>query len=85
MGLGICTIVSDIEPLAELPLGACIKIAPDSYQAPTLAAVLKTLAAQPDFRHLISANGQRVIDASYRLDQIARDTVAFARRVIKAR
>ena len=85
MGLGICTIVSDIEPLAELPLGACIKIAPDSYQAPTLAALLKTLAAQPDFRQLINTNGQHVIDASYRLDQISRETVEFVRRVAKAR
>jgi len=83
MGLGICTIVSDIEPLAELPVGACIKIAPDSYQAPTLAALLKSLTTQPDLRQLISANGQHVIDAGYQLDQVARDTVEFARRVTK--
>jgi len=85
MGLGICTIVSDIEPLAELPLGACIKIAPDSYQTPTLAALLKTLAAQPDFRQLISTNGQQIISASYQLDQIAQGTVDFARRIGKSR
>ncbi|MFN8596715.1 MAG: glycosyltransferase [Anaerolineae bacterium] len=85
MGLGICTIVSDIEPLAELPLGACIKIAPDSYQAPTLAALLKTLAAQPELRRLISANGQQVIDAQYRLDHVAQATAEFVRRVAKTR
>ena len=81
MGLGICTIVSDIEPLAELPLGACIKIAPDSYRASTLAALLKTLADQPDLRNQIGANGRQFIDSGYRLDQVAQATMDFARRV----
>jgi len=79
MGLGACTITSEIEPLAELPTGACIKIAPDGYQAATLTALLTRLAHEPVLRQQISTNGQRFIAAQHGLDQIARRTFDFVR------
>lgn len=82
MGLDICTIVSDIEPLAELPQGACIKIAPDHYQADTLAALLEYLAEQPDFCRQIGDNGRQFIARHHNVDQIAQQYVDFIQSVL---
>ena len=77
MGLDVCTVVSDIEPLAEIPQGACIKIAPDDYQESTLLAMLDYLAEHPQFRQQVSANGYQFIDQYHNLTQIAQQSVAF--------
>ncbi len=71
MGLGVCTIVSDIEPLAELPQGACIKIPPDVYQRDSLRAILEHLADNPDFRKEIAHNGQQYISQNHNIVKIA--------------
>lgn len=77
MGLGVCTIVSDIEPLAEVPQGACIKIAPDEYQEETLCAMLEYLAEQPAFRRQVSDNGREFVTRHHSLEGIARQYVQF--------
>ena len=71
MGLGVCTIVSDIEPLAELPQGACIKIPPDVYQRDSLRTILEHLADNPDFRKEIAHNGQQYISQNHNIVKIA--------------
>lgn len=77
MGLGVCTIVSDIEPLAELPQGACVKIAPDDYQEDVLAAMLEHLADQPEFRAEVAENGRRFIERRHAVGDVARRYVEF--------
>lgn len=77
MGLGLSTIISDIEPLAEMPQGACIKIAPDEYQAETLATVLHYLADHPEFRQKLGANARQFIARHHALEDIAARYIAF--------
>jgi glycosyltransferase involved in cell wall biosynthesis len=77
MGVGACTIVSDIEPLAELPEGACAKIIPDDYAEETLYAILYHLAQDAGFRRLMSENGRQFISRHHDIDVIAQQTVAF--------
>ena len=77
MGLGVCTLVSDIEPLAELPQGACVKIAPDDYQEAVLTALLEHLADHPDFRRQVGENGRQFIERHHTLDGAARRYVEF--------
>lgn len=77
MGVGTCTIVSDIEPLAELPEGACAKIAPDDYEEETLYAILQRLSQDAGFRHLMSENGRQFISRYHDIDAIAQQTMEF--------
>lgn len=84
MGLGVSTIVSDIEPLAELPLGACAKIAPGDYQDDSLTAVLEYLADHPDFCHQLGDNGRQFIAKHHDINQIAQQYVGFIQSVARA-
>ncbi len=77
MGLGIATITSDIEPLQELPQGACLKIAPDDYAEAMLAELLHQLAVDNNFRQLVSENGRAFIQQHHNLDHIAKQYVQF--------
>ncbi len=77
MGLGVCTIVSDIEPLAELPQGACIKIPPDAFQRDSLRAILAYLTDHPDFRRQIATNGQQFITENHNITHIAEQYIQF--------
>jgi len=81
MGLGVATIVSDIEPLAELPPGACAKIVPDDYAEATLSAILQRLAADRDFLELLQANGRRFIQQRHDIADIARQYVRFIQSI----
>ena len=77
MGLGITTITSDIEPLATLPQGSCIKIAPDDYAEATLSLMLQTLAHNDTFRQSIGENGRQFIERHFALEKIALRYVDF--------
>lgn len=81
MGLDVCTLVSDIEPLAEIPQGACIKLEPDAYQAQTLAYLLSELATDIDLRREISHNGREFIQQYHQVDAAARKMTAFMERI----
>lgn len=77
MGLGAATIVSDIEPLAELPEGTCAKIVPDDYEEEMLYAVLRHLALDEDFRRRLCQNGRQFIVRHHHIDEIARRYLEF--------
>lgn len=81
MGLDVCTIVSDIEPLAEIPQGACIKLKPDIYQAQTLTFLLQKLAEDPDFRRQISHNGRDFIHQYHQVETAAQNLIQFAKKL----
>ncbi|OQY49009.1 MAG: hypothetical protein B6242_00550 [Anaerolineaceae bacterium 4572_78] len=71
MGVNACTIVSDIEPLAEVPQGACIKIIPDMYQFDTLNAILTHLVNNRNFCRQVADNGQQFIEKYHHLHHVA--------------
>jgi glycosyltransferase involved in cell wall biosynthesis len=83
MGLGICTITSDIEPLAELLQGACIKIAPDEYQEGTLMAMLEHLVDNPEFRQQIGNNGREFVARHHNIDDVAQRYVGWIETACK--
>lgn len=84
MGLGIPTIVSDIEPLAEFPEGCCLKVLPDGWEEETLLAYLELLADHTDFRHQIGRNSRRFLEHYHGADTIARQYLAFIEQVVTA-
>ena len=83
MGLDVCTIISDIEPLEEFPQGACVKIAPDEYQEDTLTAVLDYLVEHPEFRKQVARNGAQLIRRDYDVACVARQYVAFIQSLLE--
>ena len=76
MGLGIPTLLSDIEPLAELPEGVCAKIAPDEFEEDTLCALLTYLADHEDVRRQLGENGARWIRENHDAGRIAAQYIA---------
>jgi glycosyltransferase involved in cell wall biosynthesis len=81
MGLGICTIVSDIEPLAELPEGSCIKIKPDDYTEAMLQSLLQHIATNATLRQQIQQNGRDFIARHHNINDNARQTINFLNSV----
>lgn len=81
MGLDICTIVSDIEPLEEFPQGACIKVMPDEYQEDTLTTMLEYLADHPDFRKQIAHNGQEFMNRYHTAEVVAQQCIEFMQEI----
>lgn len=82
MGLGIPTIISDIEPLAELAEGACAKVAPDELEEDTLLALLNYLADHDDVRRKLGENGARWIREYHDAPQIAAQYIAAIEQAI---
>lgn len=82
MGLGVPTLISDIEPLAELPEGACIKVAPDELEEETLLALLTYLAEHEDVRRKLGENGTRWIRENHDAAQIAAQYVRAIEQAI---
>jgi glycosyltransferase involved in cell wall biosynthesis len=80
MGLGLPTIVSDIQPLAELPEGACIKVAPDPYEEDTLYKLFLYLAENSDVRSRLGANASRWIHDHHEVRQVAEQHLAAAKQ-----
>jgi glycosyltransferase involved in cell wall biosynthesis len=76
MGLGVPTLLSDIEPLAGLPEGTCAKIAPDEFEEDTLLALLTYLADHEDVRRQLGQHGADWIRGHHDAAQIAAQYVA---------
>jgi glycosyltransferase involved in cell wall biosynthesis len=81
MGLGVCTILSDIEPLADIPDDACVKVPADDRQMEVLAERLEFLAAHPLARQAIADRGRRWIGETHGEDDVARRYLEFFREV----
>lgn len=82
MGLGIPTLISDIEPLAEFPEGVCAKVAPDEFEEDTLLALLTYLADHEDVRQSLGQNGARWIREHHDASRIAAEHIAAIERAI---
>ncbi len=77
LGLGVPTILSEIEPLDELPEGCCSKVPPDEWEQDTLLAYLELLADHPEIRHQLGENGRRFMETYHNVDRIAQQYLAF--------
>lgn len=77
MGVGVCTIVSDIEPLAEFPQGTCVKIPIGVHQEDSLIAVMVHLAQNPALAEQIADNGRQFIAAHHDVHTIAEQYLRF--------
>ena len=84
LGLGVPTILSDIETLAEIPEGCCAKIAPDAYEEETLLATLEYLAAHEDVRRQMGENGRQFIQENCDCPTIARQYINFFEEILKS-
>ncbi|MBN1454112.1 MAG: glycosyltransferase family 4 protein [Anaerolineales bacterium] len=71
MGLGIPTLISDIEPLADLPEGTCVKVMPDEFEEETLFELFSELADNEGLRCQIGENGAHWIREHHDAAQIA--------------
>lgn len=82
MGLGIPTVISDIEPLAELPEGACAKVAPDALEEETMLALLTYLVEHRQVRRQLGENGARWIREHHDAKQIAAQYAAAIEQAV---
>ncbi|MBM4431716.1 MAG: glycosyltransferase, partial [Chloroflexi bacterium] len=81
MGLGIPTIVTNIEPLAEIPEGCCIKIDVDEHEEETLVAMMDYLATHEEARRRIAEKGRRHILEEHHPRRIAQQYKAFIEQI----
>jgi glycosyltransferase involved in cell wall biosynthesis len=77
LGLGVPTIVSDIEPLAGFPEGCCVKVPPDEYEEETLLACFELLVDEPGFRRRLGEAARQFVATRHDAGQIARQYLAF--------
>ena len=82
LGLGVPTVLSDIEPLAEFPEGVCAKIAPDELEEDTLLALLTYLAEHEGVRRQLGENGARWIQEHHDPARIAAQYVAAIEQAV---
>ncbi len=82
MGLGIATVLSDIEPLAGLPEGCCAKIAPDRFEEEALLAILTRLAEDNALRERLGEAGAEWIRLHHDPRIVARRYVENIQRFV---
>jgi glycosyltransferase involved in cell wall biosynthesis len=82
MGLGIPTIVSDVDQLAGFPEGACAKVRRGEYEEATLTAMLEHLARHDPERHQMARNGQQYVRAYCSPERIAEQILSFVHEIV---
>lgn len=84
LGLGVPTIVSNIEPLAEIPEGCCAKIDADEHEEETLLATMDYLARHKDARQEMADKGRRYIQEEHHPHKIAQQYRAFIEQILSS-
>jgi glycosyltransferase involved in cell wall biosynthesis len=82
MGLGVPTIVTNIEPLAEIPEGCCAKVDVDEHEEEVLLATMEYLADSADGRRQMSEQARRFIQENHLPPRIAGEYQAFIQQVL---
>ena len=77
LGLGVPTIISDIEPLAEIPADCCARVDPEGNEEEELLATLEYLATHEETRRQMAENGRRYIQAEHNPRKIAQEYQRF--------
>jgi len=82
MGLGIPTIVTNIDPLADIPDNCLIKIDPNEDEEDLLLSTIEELASNDGFRQRLSANARRYVLKHHDARAIAQRYVDFISEVV---
>ena len=82
LGLGVPTVVTNIEPLAEIPEGCCAKVEVDEYEEDVLVAIMEYLATHADARRQMSEQARRFIQENHLPPRIAGEYQAFIQQVL---
>jgi len=82
LGLGVPTIISDIEPLAELPSDTVVRITPNQPDEEALLfAAMDYLLTRRDVAHTLAQNGQRYVQQHHSVATIAERYADFIQEV----
>jgi glycosyltransferase involved in cell wall biosynthesis len=82
LGLGVPTIISDIEPLAELPADTVVRITPDTAEEElTLCAAMDYLLTHREAARAMATRGQRYVLEHHHLPTIAAQYLDYMREV----
>jgi len=82
MGLGVPTIVTNIEPLAEIPEGCCAKVDVDEHEEDVLLATMQYLADSADARRQMSEQARCFIQDHHLPPRIAGQYQTFIQQVL---
>ena len=85
MAAGVAAIVSDAGWFSELPGDAVVKVAIDQYTDDLLHAYLAKLIDDSELRGRIGANARNYVLANNRIEQSAKQYLAFIREVVAKR
>ncbi|MBN1400569.1 MAG: glycosyltransferase family 4 protein [Anaerolineae bacterium] len=82
LGLGVPTIISDIEPMADIPEDAIIRIQPEAAdEEDQLFATLDYLLTHPEVASALAARGKAYVREHHALDMIAERFISAIREV----
>ena len=86
LGLGVPTIISDIEPLAEIPDDVVVRVSPNDADEETMVfAAMDYLLTHKDVARALSENAKRYIARKHNIVTIAEQHVAFIQEVAAER
>jgi glycosyltransferase involved in cell wall biosynthesis len=86
LGLGVPTIISDIEPMADIPDDAIVRIQPEAAdEEEQLFAALDYVLTQPEVASGLAARGKAYVTEHRALDVIAQQFVSVIRDVAEHR
>lgn len=82
LGLGVPTIVSDIEPLAELPQDAVVRIKPnEADEEGMLFAAMDYLLTRRDVAAAMAANGRQYVAEHHNMELVVSQFADFLKKV----
>jgi glycosyltransferase involved in cell wall biosynthesis len=86
LGLGVPTIVSDIEPLAEIPAGAVVRVPPGvPDEQDRLTAAMEVLLTQPNRAQEMAALGRAYVHEYHDMQHIVKAYVSFFQWAVASR
>jgi glycosyltransferase involved in cell wall biosynthesis len=77
MGLGVPTVVTNIEPLAEIPEGCCMKVDVDEHEDEVVLATMQLLARDKEARQELAERGRSYIQSEHHPRAVAHKYKAF--------
>lgn len=86
LGLGVPTIISDIEPLASFPAAGVVRIAPETPDEEALIfSALDYLLGHRPIARAMTARAQAHVDQVHSLARVAAETIAFIHEIAACR
>jgi glycosyltransferase involved in cell wall biosynthesis len=82
MGLGIPTVVTNIEPLAEIPAACCVKVDVDEHEEDTVLATMQLMAGDEEARQELSERARSYIQTEHHPHTVAQKYLAFIKQLL---